>query len=93
MPEEFPAHPNWAVSQSQFAYWELFPSIDHLVPVAGGGADDESNWMSTSMLRNSAKAHWTLDELGWTLSRQAITGRGTDWPDGSSNTYTRIRNW
>ncbi|RYF51329.1 MAG: HNH endonuclease [Comamonadaceae bacterium] len=68
MPEEFPAHPNWAVSQSHFAYWELFPSIDHLVPVARGGTDDETNWISTSMLRNAAKAHWTLGELGWTLS-------------------------
>ncbi|MFD7044571.1 HNH endonuclease [Rhodococcus jostii] len=68
VPEEFPAHPNWAMSQSHFAFWELFPTIDHLLPVARGGADDESNWMSTSMLRNSAKAHWTLGELGWKLS-------------------------
>lgn len=76
VPEEFPAHPNWAMSQSHFAFWELFPSIDHLVPVARGGADDESNWVSTSMLRNSAKAHWTLDELGWTLSPP---GDHTEW--------------
>ncbi|GCE37832.1 hypothetical protein Rhow_000678 [Rhodococcus wratislaviensis] len=68
MPEELPAHPNWAIDQAHFAYWELSPTLDHLMPVARGGADDETNWMSTSMLRNSAKAHWTLDELGWTLS-------------------------
>lgn len=67
-PEEFPAHPNWLMSQSHFAFWELFPTIDHLIPVARGGVDDESNWVTTSMLRNSAKAHWMLDELGWTLS-------------------------
>jgi len=49
MPEESPAHPNWAVSQSHLAYRELFSSIDHLVPVPRGGADDEPNWINTSM--------------------------------------------
>lgn len=68
LPEEFPAHPNWQMSQSHFAFWELFPTIDHLVPVARGGVDAEPNWVSTSMLRNSAKAHWTLHELGWSLT-------------------------
>ena len=48
-------------------YWELFPTIDHVVPVAREGADDESNWVSTSMLRNAAKSNWTLEELGWSL--------------------------
>jgi hypothetical protein len=67
MPDEFPAHPNWKMSDSHIAYWELFPTIDHVVPVARGGADDESNWATTSMLRNSAKANWMLDELGWCL--------------------------
>lgn len=68
LPDEFPAHPNWLMSQSHVAFWELFPTIDHLVPVARGGVDAEPNWVSTSMLHNSAKAHWTLDELGWTLA-------------------------
>lgn len=66
-PDEFPAHPNWEMKRSHFAFWELFPSIDHVVPVARGGADDETNWVTTSMLRNSAKSHWTLEELGRTL--------------------------
>ncbi|WP_016696303.1 hypothetical protein [Rhodococcus rhodochrous] len=68
LPDEFPAHPNWLMSQSHIAFWELFPTIDHLVPVTRGGADAEPNWVSTSMLRNSAKAHWTLAELGWNLA-------------------------
>lgn len=67
LPEEFPAHPNWLMTQSHFAFWELFPSIDHLDPVSRGGVDSESNWVTTSMLRNSAKAHWTIRELGWSL--------------------------
>jgi len=67
MPEEFPAHPNWKMSESHIVYWELFPTIDHVVPVARDGSDDESNWVTTSMLRNSAKANWTLKELDWVL--------------------------
>ncbi|WP_407727525.1 HNH endonuclease (plasmid) [Rhodococcoides fascians] len=67
LPNEFPAHPNWKMTETHFAFWELFPTIDHLDPVARGGADEASNWFTTSMLRNSAKAHWRLPELGWTL--------------------------
>ena len=83
LPDEFPAHPNWLMSQSHFAFWELFPTIDHLVPVARGGVDAEPNWVSTSMLRNSAKAHWTLGELGWSLSEP---GDQTVW-DGLSGWF------
>ncbi|MFF0242991.1 HNH endonuclease [Rhodococcus pyridinivorans] len=67
LPEDFPFHSNWQMSRTHSAFWELFPTIDHRTPVARGGEDAEPNWVSTSMLRNSAKAHWTLDELGWTL--------------------------
>lgn len=67
MPNEFPAHKNWKMSDSHIVFYELFPTIDHVVPVARGGADEEANWVTTSMLRNSAKAQWTLDELGWEL--------------------------
>jgi len=67
LPNEFPAHPNWKMSESHIVYWELFPTVDHMIPVARGGLDDETNWVTTSMLRNSAKSNWTLEELGWTL--------------------------
>jgi hypothetical protein len=67
MPEEFPTHANWKMSECHAAYWELFPTIDHIVPVARGGSDDASNWVTTSMLHNSAKGNWTLGELGWLL--------------------------
>lgn len=79
-PDDFPAHPNWLMQKTHFAFWELFPSIDHVVPVTRGGLDGESNWVSTSMLRNSAKAHWTLEELGWTLVKP---GDHREW-DGLS---------
>ena len=77
MPAEFPSHPNWKMSATHMIYWELFPSIDHVVPVARGGADSEENWVTTSMVRNAAKAHWTLEELGWTL-RPIDTSTGWD---------------
>ena len=67
MPEEFPYHPNWKTSECHIAYWQLFPTIDHVVPVSRGGIDEEPNWVCTSQLRNSAKSNWLMEELGWTI--------------------------
>lgn len=67
LPNEFPWHLHGKLSESHIIYWELFPTIDHFIPVTRGGVDDETNWITTSMLRNQAKLHWTLDELGWQL--------------------------
>jgi len=67
MSEDFPYHPNWKMDVTHPAYWELTPTIDHLVPACRGGADDESNWVTTSMARNSAKGNWTLEDLGWSI--------------------------
>ena len=76
LPEQFPFHRNGRLDVCHFAFWELFPTIDHFVPVARGGADDESNWITTSMVRNAAKSAFTLDELGWSLHPR---GDMTDW--------------
>lgn len=86
LPEEFPAHPNWKMAESHIVYWELYPTVDHIVPLARGGADDESNWITTSMLRNSAKSNWTLEELGWALSPP---GQLHDW-DGLTGWFLNI---
>lgn len=67
LPEAFPYHPGWKMTECHVAFWELFPTIDHVVPIARGGADDESNWVTTSMTRNSAKSSWLLADLGWEL--------------------------
>ena len=67
LPGEFPYHLNWKTDTCHFAFWELSPTIDHVVPVSRGGTDAESNWATTSMLRNGAKANFTLEELGWTM--------------------------
>jgi hypothetical protein len=67
LPDEFPFHRNWKMQETHQAYWDLFPTLDHIVPIARSGGDDEDNLVSTSMLRNSAKANSTLEELGWSL--------------------------
>lgn len=67
LPGVFPFHRNWKMSETHPAYWELFPTLDHIIPVARGGPDQEDNLISTSMLRNSTKANWTLEELGWSI--------------------------
>ena len=48
-------------------YWALYPTLDHVLPIARGGTDTPDNWVLTSQQMNSAKAHWTLEELRWTL--------------------------
>lgn len=67
LPKEFPYHPHWKMSATHPAFWELSPTVDHIVPTARGGRDEEETWATTSMLHNAAKANWTVEELGWTL--------------------------
>lgn len=86
LPNEFPYHPNWKTDVTHPAYWEVGATIDHLVPVTRGGSDDESNWMTTSMARNSAKMNWTLEELGWRLHPP---GDFNDW-DGMMAWFVRF---
>jgi len=76
LPAEFPYHLHWKTDRTHPAYYELAATIDHLIPVTRGGPDDEPNWVTTSMARNSAKMNWSLDELGWTLHP---AGRFEDW--------------
>ena len=66
-PAEFPYHPNWKTDATHPAYWEIGATVDHLEPVTRGGADDESNWVTTSMAHNFAKMNWRLEDLGWKL--------------------------
>jgi hypothetical protein len=67
LPKELPYHKNGKMTEGHLAYWELFPTIDHIVPVSMGGKDEESNWLCCSMLTNSIKSNWTLEQIGWDL--------------------------
>lgn len=85
-PDIFKYHGNWKMSETHLVYWELFPTIDHLIPIARGGEDNEDNWVITSMICNSAKANWTIEELGWKLhEREELT----NW-DGLINCFLEL---
>ena len=81
-PAELPYHRNWKMAETHPAFWQLSPTIDHLVPIVRGGSDREDNWVTTSMLRNSAKSNWTLEELGWSLK-----------PPGSMQVWDGLLGW
>lgn len=86
MPEEFPYHAHWKMEECHNEYWEFVPTLDHIYPVALGGADDEANWATTSMLHNSIKNNWTLEQLQWKLYP---AGDYEDW-DGLTNLFLQI---
>lgn len=85
LPSEFPYHKNGKMTEGHIAYWELFPTIDHIVPVAIGGADSVENWVCCSMLTNSIKSNWTIEQLQWQL---IPPGNITEW-DGMMNWFVQ----
>ena len=85
-PDDFPYHPHWKMTETHIAYWELTPTIDHIYPIAKGGEDDESNWVTTSMKNNSIKSNYTLDELQWKLYPR---GETVEW-DGLTSVFLKL---
>lgn len=79
IPEVFPSTRNGKASETHIAFWELYPAIDHLVPLARGGADESSNWITTSSTMNARKGNHTLEDLGWAL---LDPGSLEDWDGG-----------
>lgn len=67
LPNEFPFHPNGKTSECHIAFWELFPTIDHIKPFSLGGNNDIENLYTTSMIRNGAKSLWSIEQLDWKL--------------------------
>ena len=67
LPAAFPYHRNWKMSETHPAFWQLCATIDHVIPLARAGRDEETNLITTSMVRNSAKANGLLEEIGWVL--------------------------
>jgi hypothetical protein len=86
LPEEFPYHPNWKQDSCHIGWWDLCPTVDHIVPIARGGKAIESNYVTTSMLYNSIKSNFTLDELGWSLHP---VGKLDEW-DGQIHLVPRL---
>jgi hypothetical protein len=75
LPAAFPYHEHWKTDECHFAYWELAPTLDHVVPVSRGGGNSDENIVTTSAVRNAAKANFTLDELGWSLKPAGDYGK------------------
>ena len=67
MPQTFPYHAHWKMEECHNANREFVPTVDHIYPDALGGADSMENWATTSMLHNSIKSNWTLEQLNWKL--------------------------
>ena len=86
LPEVFPYHPHWKMDECHNAYWELIPTVDHIHPIALGGADSEENYATTSMLHNSIKNNWTLEQLQWKLYS---AGDYTEW-DGLTSLFVKL---
>lgn len=86
LPDAFPYHPHWKMDLCHRAYWELVPTIDHIIPVALGGEDNEENWATTSMLHNSVKSNWSLEQLQWKLYE---AGNYKDW-DGLTSLFVQL---
>ena len=86
IPDEFPYHPHWRMAQTHPAYWELIPTVDHIYPIAKGGQDDESNWVTTSMKNNSIKSNYTIDDIHWELHPK---GDIADW-DGLTGIFIKL---
>lgn len=67
-PDEFPMHPNWKTGQTHPAFVFRSATLDHVVPIAGGGAPvSEDNLVTACWGCNRRKGDLTLDELGWEI--------------------------
>lgn len=67
MPTAFPYQSNWKTDACHIAYWDYYPTLDHVFPISLGGKDAPENWVTTSMAYNSAKSNFTLEDLGLSL--------------------------
>lgn len=83
--KNFPFQSHGKMTDCHIAFWELLPSLDHVIPIARGGKDEDDNIVTTSMLRNNAKMNWTLDELGW---KRISKIKGPNW-DGMVEWYIK----
>ena len=84
----FPYHKNWKMSECHISYWNLYPTHDHIIPIARGGEDLNENIVTTSMKMNSAKSNFLLEEIGFTLHNK---GKLSDW-NGMITWYKEYKN-
>jgi hypothetical protein len=67
----FPFHPNWKFGAGHVVYWIQATSLDHVVHLARGGLDIESNMATACYLCNDTKRAWTNEDIGYVLGSVA----------------------
>ncbi len=83
LPEAFPM--GGSKENSHSAHWDLFPTIDHIDPIANGGEDIPENWITTSMTTNMKKSSMTVEQLNLKIHPP---GKLDDW-DGLCSWYVQ----
>ena len=82
MKDDFPYDSHWNMETTHIAYYQLYPSFDHIIPNARGGTNKKNNLVCTSYLRNQAKGGFTPEELGWEVQ-----------PEGNHNEWDGMTKW
>lgn len=66
-PVHLPYHRNWKFEATSLVYWTHATSLEHIVPLARGGADEPSNYATTCYACNDTRGDFLLEEVGWQL--------------------------
>ena len=73
----------WRVGECHWIYWRLWPTVEHLDPVARGGHNDDlARLVTTSQMVNSARGPWAADEVPEKIRIERIdaeVARGRRW--------------
>lgn len=86
LPEIFKYHGGWKLGECHMVFWELFPTVDHIVPITKGGSDDMDNLLTISMIGNTKKKNTSLSELRWRILPE---GNLNDW-DGLTTEFLAL---
>lgn len=86
LPEIFKYNGGWKLENCHIIFWELFPTVDHIVPITKGGSDDVCNLLTISMIGNTRKKNETLENLRWKILPQ---GNIRDW-DGLTDIFLKL---
>jgi len=74
-PELLPCRRAWAPAREHMIYLLYSTSLEHVVPLAQGGEDARSNWVTSCYGCNDLKGHLHMEDLEWTLADPA----SSDW--------------
>ena len=64
LPKDFPATYHAPLDRTHIAYYDLWPSLEHIEPFSRGGSETMDNFVTTSWVNNLIKGDYSLDEIG-----------------------------